>query len=112
MLTIRRFSDEADAVQLANDNEYGLSASIWTRDIDRSLRVAQALEAGSVWINDWSEGLRQYRGRQIQAVRPWPSEWLGGSGRFHRAQAHRAHAGLEATLTPQFPELSKRRNPR
>ncbi|MDX0312517.1 aldehyde dehydrogenase family protein [Sinorhizobium meliloti] len=55
VLTIQRFSDEADAIELANDNEYGLAASIWTRDVDRSLRVAQALEAGSVWINDWAK---------------------------------------------------------
>ena len=55
VLTIQRFSDEADAIRLANDNEYGLAASVWTRDIDRSLRVAQALEAGSVWINDWAK---------------------------------------------------------
>jgi acyl-CoA reductase-like NAD-dependent aldehyde dehydrogenase len=55
VLTIQRFSDEVDAVQLANDNEYGLAASIWTRDVDRSLRVAQALQAGSVWINDWAK---------------------------------------------------------
>lgn len=55
VLTIQRFADEAEAVALANDNEYGLSASIWTRDVDRSLRVAQALEAGSVWINDWAQ---------------------------------------------------------
>ncbi|MEH7871392.1 aldehyde dehydrogenase family protein [Rhizobium laguerreae] len=54
VLTIQRFSDEAEAIRLANDNEYGLSASIWTREVDRSLRVAQALEAGSVWINDWA----------------------------------------------------------
>lgn len=55
VLTIQRFSDEAEAIRLSNDNEYGLSASIWTRDVDRSLRVAQALEAGSVWINDWAK---------------------------------------------------------
>jgi acyl-CoA reductase-like NAD-dependent aldehyde dehydrogenase len=55
VLTIQRFSDEADAIGLANDNKYGLAASIWTRDLDRSLRVAQALEAGSVWINDWAK---------------------------------------------------------
>jgi betaine-aldehyde dehydrogenase len=55
VLTIQRFSDEAEAIRLANDNEYGLSASVWTRDVDRSLRVAQALEAGSVWINDWAK---------------------------------------------------------
>lgn len=55
VITIQRFSDERDAVTLANDNDYGLSASIWTRDLDRSLRVAQALEAGSVFVNDWAK---------------------------------------------------------
>ncbi|MCW8281727.1 MULTISPECIES: aldehyde dehydrogenase family protein [Agrobacterium] len=55
VITIQRFSDEREAVALANDNDYGLSASIWTRDLDRSLRVAQALEAGSVFVNDWSK---------------------------------------------------------
>lgn len=55
VLTIQRFTDEAEAVALANDNEYGLSASIWTRDVDRSLRVAQAIDAGSIWINDWAQ---------------------------------------------------------
>lgn len=54
VITIQRFSDEQEAVSLANDNDYGLSASIWTRDLDRSLRVAQALEAGSVFVNDWA----------------------------------------------------------
>jgi acyl-CoA reductase-like NAD-dependent aldehyde dehydrogenase len=55
VLTIQRFADEAQAVTLANDNEYGLSASLWMRDVDRSLRVAQAIDAGSVWINDWAQ---------------------------------------------------------
>lgn len=55
VMTIQRFSDEAEAIRLSNDNEYGLSASIWTRDVDRSLRVAQALDAGSIWINDWAK---------------------------------------------------------
>ncbi len=55
VLTIQRFTDEAEAIELANDSDYGLSASIFTRDLDRALRVAQALEAGSVFVNDWAK---------------------------------------------------------
>jgi acyl-CoA reductase-like NAD-dependent aldehyde dehydrogenase len=55
VLTIQRFKDESEAIRLANDNDYGLAASVWTRYVDRSLRVAQALDVGSVWINDWAK---------------------------------------------------------
>jgi betaine-aldehyde dehydrogenase len=55
VLTMQTFETEAEAIALANDSEYGLSASIWSRDVDRPLRVARALQAGTVWINDWAE---------------------------------------------------------
>jgi betaine-aldehyde dehydrogenase len=55
VLTLQVFDNEREAVTLANDSEFGLCASVWTRDVDRSLRIAQALEVGSVWINDWAK---------------------------------------------------------
>ncbi len=54
VLTLQIFDTEAEAIALANNSEYGLAASIWSRDIDRPLRVARRLEAGTVWINDWA----------------------------------------------------------
>jgi betaine-aldehyde dehydrogenase len=53
VLTMQVFDTEAQAVALANDSEYGLSASIWSRDADRPLRVARELQVGTIWINDW-----------------------------------------------------------
>lgn len=48
------FNDEADAVRIANDTEYGLSGSIWTQDIGRALRVARGVEAGNLSVNSHS----------------------------------------------------------
>ncbi len=53
VVTVQPFSNEAEAVRLANDIPYGLSASVWTPDADKAQRVAQALDVGMVWINDW-----------------------------------------------------------
>src|SRR6185369_3284762 len=54
VVTVTPFSDEAEAVRLANDTEYGRSGSIWTRDVGRAIRVARAVESGNLSVNSHS----------------------------------------------------------
>ena len=50
------FKDEQEAIELANDTDYGLTASLWTRNLDSALRVSRAVRAGTVSVNCFSEG--------------------------------------------------------
>src|SRR5690606_34411673 len=54
VVAVLPFEDEADAVRLANDSIYGLSGSIWTENLGRALRVAQAVRSGTLSVNSHS----------------------------------------------------------
>ena len=54
VVVVLPFDDEADAVRIANDSEFGLSGSLWTRDLARGLRVSRAIEAGNLSVNSHS----------------------------------------------------------
>ncbi|KJE21742.1 NAD-dependent aldehyde dehydrogenase [Frankia torreyi] len=53
VLCVLKYDSVDEAISLANDTEYGLSAGVWSADPNKALEVARRLEAGSVWINDW-----------------------------------------------------------
>ncbi|MEU9119805.1 aldehyde dehydrogenase family protein [Streptomyces sp. NPDC048506] len=59
VLTVERFTDEDEAVRLANDTVYGLAGAVWTTDQARADRVGSALRLGTVWINDYHPYLPQ-----------------------------------------------------
>lgn len=76
ILPIMKVHDEAEAIRLANDSVYGLSASVWSEDLKRAERVAQALDVGSVAIND---ALAHYAVPQL----PFGGMKLSGNTRTH-----------------------------
>lgn len=77
VLVVQRFATEEQAVALANDSVYGLAGAVWTRDINRAIRVARAVEAGTVWVNEFN---------LIPAGSPFGGYKQSGFGReVHRA---------------------------
>ena len=56
MLVVIPFEDEADAVRIANDTEYGLAAGIWTQNLSRAHRIAASVEAGQIYVNEYGAG--------------------------------------------------------
>ena len=53
VLSVIPFRDEAEAIAIANDTDYGLAGGVWTNDLSRAHRVARAIQAGTVWVNSW-----------------------------------------------------------
>ena len=53
IVTIMPFDTEAEVLQMANGVRYGLSATLWTNNLNRTMRMSKQLEAGIIWVNTW-----------------------------------------------------------
>ncbi len=88
VLSVLTFADESEAIAIANDSEYGLAAGLWTTHLGRAHRVAKALRAGSVWVNQYDAG---------DMTAPFGGFKQSGNGRDKSLHAFDKYSELKAT---------------
>jgi aldehyde dehydrogenase (NAD+) len=95
VLAVVPFTDEEEAVRLANDTSYGLGATVWTSDVKRALRMARAVRAGTVGVN----------GYQLEPHVPFGGYGQSGLGREGGRSSIEAYTELKTVLIPTTEEM-------
>jgi acyl-CoA reductase-like NAD-dependent aldehyde dehydrogenase len=92
--SVTPFTDEADALRLANDSPFGLAAAIRTRDVARAHRVAAAVKAGIVWVNDH---------HRLDPASPWGGVDDSGVGREFGTESFEDHFNVKSVMVATNP---------
>ena len=100
-LPVMKVADESEAIRLANDSAYGLSATVWTADKERGERVARQLEVGAVNINDFMANMFAY----ALPMGGWKQSGVGA--RAGGAEGIRKYCRQQAITSPRIPTGAK-----
>jgi acyl-CoA reductase-like NAD-dependent aldehyde dehydrogenase len=99
VLSVIPFTDEDDALRIANDTEYGLAAAVWTQDLRRAMKCVDKLQAGTVWVNNY---------RTTSFTSPFGGYKRSGMGREGGVEAIKEYMQVKSVWITPSP---KRDNP-
>ena len=97
VLSVIAFDDEDEAVSIANDVAYGLAAGVWTQDIGRAIRVSDAIQAGTVWVNTY---------RAVSFTSPFGGYKRSGLGRESGTEAIKEYLQVKSVWISTAPDNS------
>jgi acyl-CoA reductase-like NAD-dependent aldehyde dehydrogenase len=97
VLAVIPFDDEDDAIAIANDVNYGLAAGVWTNDLTRSLKMADKLQAGTIWVNTY---------RSTSYTTPFGGYKLSGVGRENGIEAIKEYTQTKSVWLSTAPKVA------
>lgn len=99
VLSVIRYSSEEEAVEIANDSSYGLAAGVWSGDVNKAMKIARELKAGTIWINDW---------HMLRSDAPFGGYKQSGFGRELGRYALDEYSQIKHVHCSLVPELNQR----